>query len=46
MAKKKIEENIVEKIYDYTLEEIMGDRFGRYAKVLYKIVLYQMLEMV
>ena len=31
MAKKKIEENIVEKIYDYTLEEIMGDRFGRYA---------------
>ena len=32
MAKKKIEESIVEKIYDYTLEEIMGDRFGRYAK--------------
>lgn len=32
MAKKNIEENIVEKIYDYTLEEIMGDRFGRYAK--------------
>lgn len=32
MAKKKTEENIVEKIYDYTLEEIMGDRFGRYAK--------------
>lgn len=32
MAKKIIEENIVEKIYDYTLEEIMGDRFGRYAK--------------
>ena len=32
MAKKKIEENIVEKIYDYTLEEIMGDRFRRYAK--------------
>lgn len=32
MAKKKIKENIVEKIYDYTLEEIMGDRFGRYAK--------------
>ena len=32
MVKKKIEENIVEKIYDYTLEEIMGDRFGRYAK--------------
>lgn len=32
MVKKKIEENIVEKIYDYNLEEIMGDRFGRYAK--------------
>ena len=32
MVKKKIEENIVEKIYDYTLEEIMEDRFGRYAK--------------
>lgn len=32
MSKKKTEENIVEKIYDYTLEEIMGDRFGRYAK--------------
>ena len=31
MTKKK-EETIVEKIYDYTLEEIMGDRFGRYAK--------------
>ena len=29
---KKVSENIVEKIYDYTLEEIMGDRFGRYAK--------------
>lgn len=32
MAKKKVEETIVEKIYDYTLEEIVGDRFGRYAK--------------
>ncbi len=31
MAGKK-ENTIVEKIYDYTLEEIMGDRFGRYAK--------------
>lgn len=29
---KKTNESIVEKIYDYTLEEIMGDRFGRYAK--------------
>ena len=33
MVKKKEEEkNIVEKIYDYTLEDIMGDRFGRYSK--------------
>ena len=33
MARKKEEEKtIVEKIYDYTLEDIMGDRFGRYAK--------------
>lgn len=31
--KKEIEEKtIVEKIYDYTLEDIMGDRFGRYSK--------------
>ncbi len=30
MARAK--ENIVEKIYDYTLEEIMGDRFARYSK--------------
>ena len=29
---KKIEQDILEKIYDYTLEDIMGDRFGRYAK--------------
>ena len=33
MAKKKVEEKtIVEKIYDYSLEEIMGDCFGRYSK--------------
>ncbi len=32
MAKKKEVKNIIEKIYDYTLEDIMGDRFGRYAK--------------
>jgi len=33
MARKKEEEKtIVEKIYDYTLEDIMGDRFGRYSK--------------
>ncbi len=30
MAKK--EETIVEKIYNYTLEEIMGDRFAKYSK--------------
>ena len=32
MAKKNSEKNIIEKIYDYTLEDIMGDRFGRYSK--------------
>ena len=33
MPKKKTEEKtIVEKIYDYSLEEIMGDCFGRYSK--------------
>ena len=32
MAKKKEEKTIIEKIYDYTLEDIMGDRFGRYSK--------------
>ena len=33
MAKKKDETvEVLGKIYDYTLEEIMGDRFGQYAK--------------
>lgn len=32
MAKGKETKTIVEKIYDYTLEDIMGDRFGRYSK--------------
>ena len=33
MAKKHVEEEtILGKIYDYTLEDIMGDRFGQYAK--------------
>ncbi len=32
MAKKHNEETILGKIYDYTLEDIMGDRFGQYAK--------------
>lgn len=30
--KKKQEETILGKIYNYTLEDIMGDRFGQYAK--------------
>ncbi len=32
MTKAKEEKSIIEKIYDYTLEDIMGDRFGRYSK--------------
>lgn len=32
MAKKTEQKTIIEKIYDYTLEDIMGDRFGRYSK--------------
>ena len=32
MAKKTEEKTIIEKIYDYTLEDIMGERFGRYSK--------------
>ena len=32
MAKKKESQNIVEKIFEYSLEEIMGDCFGKYAK--------------
>ena len=32
MAKKEVrEKNILEKIFDYTLEDIMGQRFGSYA---------------
>lgn len=30
--KRKQEETVLGKIYDYTLEDIMGDRFGQYAK--------------
>ena len=26
--------NIIDKIFEYSLEEIMGDRFGRYAKTI------------
>ena len=32
MTKKKETKEILQKINDYALEEIMGDRFGRYAK--------------
>ena len=35
MAKKKTEtEEIIEKIRDYTLEDIMGERFGSYSKYI------------
>ena len=27
-------ENIIQKIYDYSLEEIMGERFGKYSKYI------------
>ena len=34
MAKKVVEEQITEKIITTPLEEIMGDRFGRYSKYI------------
>ena len=35
MPKKKTEtEKIIEKIFDYTLEDIMGERFGSYSKYI------------
>ena len=35
MPKKKTEtEEIIEKIFDYTLEDIMGERFGSYSKYI------------
>ncbi len=34
MAKKKETQQIIEKIYHYSLEEIMGERFGRYSKYI------------
>lgn len=34
MAKKTETQEEIEKIYEYTLEEIMGDRFGRYSKYI------------
>lgn len=27
-------EDVIKKIYDYSLEEIMGDRFGKYSKYI------------
>lgn len=35
MAKKKTEtEEVIERIYDYTLEDLMGERFGSYSKYI------------
>lgn len=35
MAKKKNEtQEVIEKIFDYTLEDIMGERFGSYSKYI------------
>ncbi len=34
MAKKEKTQEVIEKIYNYTLEEIMGDRFGKYSKYI------------
>lgn len=34
MAKKNETQEIIEKIFDYTLEDIMGERFGSYSKYI------------
>lgn len=34
MPKKKEVEKVIEKIFDYTLEDIMGERFGSYSKYI------------
>ena len=34
MAKKKAVQEVIEKIEDYALEEIMGERFARYSKYI------------
>ncbi len=34
MARKKEEISVIEKIFDYTLEDIMGERFGSYSKYI------------
>ena len=31
-------EDIIKKIYDYSLEEIMGERFGKYSKYWFRVV--------
>ena len=33
---------VLGRIYDYTLEDIMGDRFGQYAKDIIQTVLFLM----
>ena len=40
MARSKETKEVLQKIHDYALEEIMGERFGRYAILL--IELFQM----
>lgn len=34
MARKKEVTSVIEKIFDYTLEDIMGERFGSYSKYI------------
>ena len=34
MPKKKTVQEVIEKIFDYTLEDIMGERFGSYSKYI------------
>ena len=34
MPRKKTVEEVIEKIFDYTLEDIMGERFGSYSKYI------------
>ena len=47
MPKKKLDtQEVIEKIFDYTLEDLMGERFGSYSKYIIQIVLYLTLEMV
>ena len=34
MARRKETGEVIEKIFDYTLEDIMGERFGSYSKYI------------